>query len=323
MDQLAALTAGRRYFTRAEALRRGETDQTIHAALRAGVVSRVRYGVYVPTLELDGLGERDRHVLLAHAAAATQRGPVAFAGPTAALARGFDVIGHDLSVVHLARLDSGSARRQGGIVHHQVSPAVQGRVENLGGALVVSGADAIWQTALLSSLEGGVVTADSALHRDAGLREALREVVAHAGPAPRSRTARLALRLARPESESPGESLTRVACYRHGLPCPTLQHDVVDDFGRLLGRSDFYWEEFRLLGEFDGKVKYERYLRQGESAADAVVREKGREDAMRSTNRGMARFVWADVQPGSTGRRMARLRHEMEQSHRLYVRTAA
>ncbi len=208
-------------------------------------------------------------------------------------------------------------------MHHQVGPAVAAGVSTVEGLLVVSPEDAVWQTALLSTLEGGVVTADSALHRHPGLAEPLRTVVGRSTCHPGSRTARLALRMAREEAESPGESLTRVACYRHGIPGPTLQHDVFDATGRLIGRSDFYWEACRLLGEFDGRIKYERLVRRGETATGAVVREKGREDRMRSTACGMARFVWSEVQPGDAARRMGQLAFELEQSRRLYVRVPA
>ena len=48
-----------------------------------------------------------------------------------------------------------------------------------------------------------------------------------------------------------------------------------------IGIADFYWKECRHLGEFDGKAKYEKYRRPGETAADCVFREKRREDRMR------------------------------------------
>ena len=323
MDHLSTLPLTERgYFTRRQALAHGETDQSLQAAVRAGVLVRLRYGVYAPALGLDDLDERARHLLLARACVSQQRGRVALAGPTAALFRGFDVFGHDLRIVHLARLDEGAARRQSGIVHHRLGSETALGVELCDEVLVVSPQDAVWQTALLSGLEGGVVTADSALHQQPELVHALTRVVARSLTQPGSRTARLALRLARKESESPGESLARMACYRHGIPAPLLQHDVVDHQGRLVGRADFYWEDFRLLGEFDGRIKYGRLRRKGESAEDAVVREKQREDDMRATACGMARFVWSEVQPGSSGRRLIKLRHELEQSRRLYVRVA-
>jgi hypothetical protein len=321
MDHLVSVPLlSRPHFTRHEALAWGETDQSLHAAVRAGVLARLRFGVYVRAAYLEGLADRERHLLLARAVVAQQRGRVALAGPTAVLFHGFDVFGHDLTTVHLARLDAGSARRETGVVHHRIGQAVADAVVGQDEVLVVSPEDAVWQTALLSSLEGGVVTLDSALHQRRDLEGAISRTAARFEHRAGSRTARVALRLARRESESPGESLTRVACYRHGIPAPTLQHEVVDHLGRLVGRADFYWDAFRLLGEFDGMVKYERLLLPGETSAQAVVREKQREDDMRATLCGMSRFVWSQVQPDSAARRMAKLRHELEQSRRLYVR---
>ena len=42
----------------------------------------------------------------------------------------------------------------------------------------------------------------------------------------------------------------------------------------LVGFADFGWEVERHLGEFDGKIKYGRLVRAGESPSDAVFREK-------------------------------------------------
>ena len=308
------------FFTRAQALALGESDRSLKAALRAGVVVRLRHGAYARSDDLAHMDDRQRHLLVARAAYAQQRGTVALAGPTAALFRGFAVYGHDLDVVHLARLDVHHGRREAGVVHHVVNDDVKERLELVDGLLVVSGQDAVWQTALLASLEGGVVTADCALHLRPGLAAPLCSLARSAQAQPRSRVARLAVRLARSESESPGESLTRVACFRHGVPCPSLQHDVFNVDGRLLGRADFYWEEARLLGEFDGRIKYGKLLRPGVDATKAVVDEKIREDDMRATRRGMARFTWSEVQPDVAARRMARLRHQYEESRRLYVR---
>jgi hypothetical protein len=77
---------------------------------------------------------------------------------------------------------------------------------------------------------------------------------------------------------------------------------VYDD-GELLGISDFRWG--RLLGEFDGMVKYGRLLRPGQTAADAVISEKIREDRMRAQDRGMFRWIWADLATEMLWRRLA------------------
>jgi hypothetical protein len=86
---------------------------------------------------------------------------------------------------------------------------------------------------------------------------------------------------------------------------PELQYLVVDHHGVLVGISDFYWEQQRHLGEFDGMIKYQRLLRPGETVSECVIREKKREDAMRADLRGMSRFIWPDVMPLRARRTMA------------------
>jgi hypothetical protein len=94
-------------------------------------------------------------------------------------------------------------------------------------------------------------------------------------------------------SESPGETRSRVAIARAGLPAPTLQHEIPE-----LGiRTDFYWEEFRTVGEFDGKVKYGRGFRPGQNPGDVVFVEKRREDALRDLGRQVARWTWDELEP--------------------------
>ena len=101
------------------------------------------------------------------------------------------------------------------------------------------------------------------------------------------------LNFADARSESAGESLSRVAIWRLGFPAAELQFEVTVA-GRCY-RSDFGWPEARVLGEFDGKVKYGALLRPGESAADVVMREKRREAGLRAAGWWVVRWTWADV----------------------------
>ena len=47
-----------------------------------------------------------------------------------------------------------------------------------------------------------------------------------------------------------------------------------------------------VLGEFDGKLKYDELLRPGETAADAVMREKRREARLRELGFEIVRWDW-------------------------------
>ena len=92
--------------------------------------------------------------------------------------------------------------------------------------------------------------------------------------------ARRAMNFLDARSESAGESYSRVILDQIGMPRPIPQYEVWNN-GLLVGRADFGWVEFRTLGEFDGKEKYGRMLKPGQTPADAVFAEKRREDALR------------------------------------------
>jgi hypothetical protein len=86
-----------------------------------------------------------------------------------------------------------------------------------------------------------------------------------------------------------------VAIARAGLPMPRPQWQVRDSEGELVGRADFGWVAHRVVGEFDGRVKYGRLLRPGEDPGDAVYREKLREDALRAEGITVVRWTWHDL----------------------------
>ena len=94
-------------------------------------------------------------------------------------------------------------------------------------------------------------------------------------------------------AESVGESRSRIAIARAGLPAPTLQLPVRLTVGTAY--ADFGWPAQRVLGEFDGKVKYGRLLKPGQEPGDAVYEEKRREDAVRAQGWEVVRWRWADL----------------------------
>jgi hypothetical protein len=74
-----------------------------------------------------------------------------------------------------------------------------------------------------------------------------------------------------------------------------LQQDIFDDDGQFIGRVDFLWKEQRTIGEFDGKIKYGRLLRPGQSLEEVLFAEKVREDALRDLGWQIVRWLWADL----------------------------
>jgi Transcriptional regulator, AbiEi antitoxin len=308
------------FFSRAEAIDCGETDRTLAAARRAGLIVRLRRGMYAPADIYNARDDAGKHLLHARAALAAQYGNVALTGPSAAALHGFALYDQDLTVVHLLRLDRGCSHRAAKINHHVVTQDIENDLGVYDGVTAINPARAVWEVACRSSLEGGVVTADSALNQDPHLVGAIEELQERFAYFPGSGRGRLAVGLADPRAESPGESVTRVQFHRYGIQMPVLQYHVVDRYGSLVGISDFYWEDERHMGEFDGKIKYQKLLRPGETASECVFREKKREDAMRADLRGMTRFVWSDVMPHVARGTMEELARSLEQSYRLYGR---
>jgi hypothetical protein len=76
------------------------------------------------------------------------------------------------------------------------------------------------------------------------------------------------------------------------LTPPELQAAVRGASGRVW-HVDFWWPEFNLIGEFDGKAKYtdERYLR-GRTSQEVLYEEKLREDDLRAAAHGFVRWPW-------------------------------
>ena len=60
--------------------------------------------------------------------------------------------------------------------------------------------------------------------------------------------------------------------------------------GRFLGRPDFYWDEFGVIGEADGMAKYD-------GTHDVAADEKRRQGELEDAGLIAVRWVWADLWP--------------------------
>lgn len=96
-------------------------------------------------------------------------------------------------------------------------------------------------------------------------------------------------------SDSVGESRSRIALHRAGLPPEVLQWVVTAADGRFLGKVDFGWPGRRVVGEFDDKVEYGRLLPPGQAPGDAVFAEKLREDRLRDEGLAVVWWTWSEL----------------------------
>jgi hypothetical protein len=307
MDELRVRAEAQGFFTRKDALGIGHDDQSIRRAVRARIWRRVRVGAYT----FNDLWPEDplaQYRLASRAATTKLGGRAAMSHTSAAVEHGLLLWQPDLTNVHVTRLDGGAGRTEAGLVHHE-GLTMPSDVVLLRGLPVMTPARAALETASLGTAEQAVVVLDSALHLGLTTPEEVTATYALMQSWPECRGLQVAVRMADGRAESVGESRSRWLFYLQRIPLPVLQYEVRDAAGRIVGITDFAWPEHRLLGEFDGRVKYERYLREGEGPGDAVFREKRREERLcELTGWRMVRLVWADLYDASaTGARIRRM----------------
>jgi hypothetical protein len=289
---------------RRDAVRDGRSDDELARLIRVGALTRVRRGAY-----FDGLmpvTAAARHALLVASTLANLRRPAVVSHQSAALLLGLPLWGVRLDQVHVTRRPPASSQTAG-LVRSHVARLRDDEVTMVGDVPVTDMARTALDLARSLPFEPAVVLLDAALHSHAVAREVLEQRLFDiAGTRGRRHAARV-LRFADERSESVGESRSRVLLSELGLAPSALQHPVRSADGVFLGRADFAWEEVRVVGEFDGRVKYGRLLRPGQEPGDAVFEEKVREDAIRDAEWDVVRWTWRELStPHDLGARIRR-----------------
>jgi hypothetical protein len=141
-------------------------------------------------------------------------------------------------------------------------------------------------------VEAGVVAADWALANGVTRGELTAAARSRSTRVGAERAAR-AIDFADARAESAGESAARLAVHIAGFEVPELQVEFVDEMGRM--RVDFFWRSARIVGEFDGKMKYTREALTHGDPAQRVWEEKRREDRLRRIHPGHLRITWPEV----------------------------
>jgi hypothetical protein len=194
----------------------------------------------------------------------------------------------------VTRGDLHSPRIEAGI-HHHAGELRNDDVEQIDGIWVTSPARTAIDTARVTEFEAAVVVTDALLHRGLVDKCTILDRLESMRDWPGTCNAGRVAEFADGRSESVGESRTRVAFELVGLPRPDLQRLITTPDGRIVGRSDFVFDEYWTIGEFDGRVKYGRLLKPGEAPGDVVWREKQREDRIRDLGYEVGRIIWSDL----------------------------
>ncbi len=283
----------------AEADLDGTSRRVLARRCAKGELVRLRRGIYIPADQWAGLTpwERDR-VRLAAVAGGQAAGRVLIQQSAAKVWR-IPVVGRESGIMLLA---SGAAHGRSRGELHWVERRLLEPVSAVDGISVTSRAQTVLDMAAYLPFEQALPAMDHVLRIDhnqklsALEKEDLRLLAGqYSARAKQTRAARV-IDCADARSESPGESYSRALMYRHGIPAPVLQREFHGPDGRLIGRTDFFWEEENLVGEFDGAVKYGSPVGGDQQAGrDALLREKRREDAIRATGVRFVRWSWTDL----------------------------
>ena len=281
-----------------ELLAEGYSHRELAHQVRAGALLPIRRGAY-ERMTTPGAPEGDAaHAVAAHLrlvrAAVRVTAPTAVVSHlSAAVLHGLPVLAGSLSRVQLTRADIPGGKCRGGIRLY-AAPLHADDLVTVEGIAVTSLARTVLDLGRTVPFRQAVMTGDAALRR--GLARAdLDSCLLRSTRWPGMPAARRVVAFLDPRSESAGESLSRVALHTAMVPPPQPQFEVRDRRGKLVGRADFGWQAQRTLGEFDGRVKYGRLLKPGESAGDVIYREKLREDALRDLDWQVVRWTSAEL----------------------------
>jgi hypothetical protein len=259
---------------------------------RGGELVRVRRGAYVREDDPDQLVEERHRRLVLGTAPQLRDGAVLSHGSAAVLHR-LPVWPAAVQRVHVTRNRRGNGVKRS-LVQVHGAPLLALDIVMIENMSVTSLRRTVLDLARTLPMMEAVAAGDRALalgltrqELDAGLQAMERW--------PGVRAARRVVAFLDERSESPGESASRVRLMEEGLPRPEPQHEIFGPDGRLIARVDFYWEEHKTVGEFDGRIKYGRLLKPGQRIEDVLFDEKLREDAVRDLGLQVVRWISRDL----------------------------
>jgi hypothetical protein len=282
-----------------DALASGLTRDQVRYRVDSSRWQRVARGAYVTDERATSSLDEHAAARLAHVhrtiAAASRNAGTVIAYRSAAHLHGLPVLCSPDEPVALAVSPGQWTGRRSGIVFRRLrledSDVLRLRVP------VTTIARTWLDVACRGTLADALAAGDGGLRAGDFTRAELSTLVGRAEALPGRRRAERALPLLTAERESPLESASYAYFVEQRLPLPRIQV-VVADIDGFIGRVDFVWDEARVIGESDGKVKY--------TVPADLYREKLREDRLRAQGFTVVRWGFADLR---SPRLAERLRH--------------
>ena len=279
----------------ARAQREQGRGKRLERAADRGELARIRQGAYVERTTADAAEPLALHRARIAATRLAARHEPIFSHESAAALHGIPLIGDWPRRAHTTT--TGRAPSSGAVQRtvRALAPEDWGTLPR--GERATTPVRTAIDLAASRSLLSGIVAISHVRATGVGLEE-FEAVLARAGRFPGLRRARLALARSTADAESVLECLIVVRCQDYGFVLPEQQREVVGVDG-ITYRVDFAWERGEILGEGDGRDKYEDPAKLGgRSPTDALWAEKRREDALRPCCRAFIRIGWGDAWGG-------------------------
>jgi hypothetical protein len=293
---------------RGQLVQQGYKDKAIARLVRDGTWAKPRHGAYVDGAAWRAAGDIGRHELRARAVLVQAKSDLVLSHLTGAAL--WDLSFWDLvpESVHGTRRDQRAGRSEAGVTQHRGVLLPKDIVQRHG-VPVVAAERLVIELPAVTDLEHALTFTNELLHRRLTTVDNLWARYDMARNWPHSLNAEVLLRLCTHLCESVGESRFLFLCWRMGLPRPECQYKIRDGRGNVVAVVDFAWPELGVFVEFDGKIKYTRLLKEGQSVTDVVLAEKKREELIHElTGWRCVRIVWADLYlPEATALRIRRV----------------
>ena len=271
--------------TATQALSAGYTRDQVRHFVRSGRWIRVARGRFVPNAELDALGVRRARIR----AAVDSMGP----GATAVLDTAAEL--HMIaglratSEIHVSvPVDRPRPQRRSDpdLVVHQLTldPADVGTVA---GIPVTTAVRTVADVILRVRRYPAICLLDSALNRQLVTETDIASIPALIRGRRGAVAARSWLAEADGRAQSPLETRSRLRCVDGGVPPETLQLEVRDEDGHLLGVGDLGWRTARVIAEADGRDPHR--------TPQALYEDRLRQNRLVNAGWRILRFTWADT----------------------------
>ena len=275
----------------------GMDSSVLTRGARRGDLIQLRSGAFVKAAVWKALTPDERVRLEVAAAAAVHRGPFVASHRSAAAHWGIPRIKKHDGLVHQRATSTAGSRTEHRVRQHAVADFAL-HLTRIAGITVTDVDRTVLDLAASEPFSAAVTVADWAL-RSHTTKDRLRAALDEWGPTRGRRRIERVIDFGNGESQSAGESVSRVQIFEGGLTMPILQQRFDDGRG-LIGGVDFSWPEFNLIGAFDGLVKFRKpEFMKGRTDSEVLTDEKDREDRLRDTpeHPHVTRWVWGTLSP--------------------------